>query len=107
MTLHPKNPTDLMLAPVAAAVDLNLVSLRDRTAQEIELELALALDLPGANTCLGRVGQVVAAAVRDVDPHGWEAMITDDHNRLRLQGGSVSIELGLGTALTAYIQAGS
>jgi hypothetical protein len=34
-------------------------------------------------------------------------MITDDHNRLRLQGGSVSIELGLGTALTAYIQAGS
>jgi hypothetical protein len=107
MTLHPKSPTDLMLAPVAAEVDLNLASLRDRTEQEIELELAIALDLPGANTRQGRDSQVVAAAVRGVDPHGWEATITDDHNRLRLVGGSVSIELGLGTALTAYIDAGS
>ena len=107
MTLHPKNPTDLMLAPVAAEVDINLRSLRDKTDSQIELELALALDMPGAGTREGRAAQVLAAALRGVDPHGWDAAITDDHARIRLDGGSVTLELGLGTALTNYIEAGS
>ncbi len=107
MTLHPKSPADLMLAPVAAAVDLNLRSLRDRSDSEVELELALALDMPAAHTRDGRSGQVLAAALRGVDPHGWDATITDDHARLKLDGGSVSLELGLGTALTTYIEAGN
>jgi hypothetical protein len=105
--IHPKNPTDLLLAPVAAEVDHNLRSLRDRDPSEIELELALALDLPAAQTCEGRATQIMRAALRDVEPHGWEAEITEDHSRLRLSGGSVSLDLGLGTALTDYILAGS
>jgi hypothetical protein len=105
MTLHPKSAADLMLAPVAAEVDHNLRSLRDRS--EAEIELALALDMPAAHTVDGRSGQVLAAALRGVDPHGWDATMTDDHARIRLEGGSVSIELGLGTALTSYIEAGS
>ena len=105
--IHPKTPIDLALAPVAAEVDANLRVFRDRTEPEVELELALALDLPGAHTREGRSSQVLRAALRDVESHGWAAEITDDNARLRLSGGSVSIDLGLGTALTSYIEAGS
>jgi hypothetical protein len=105
--LHPKNPTDLLLAPVAAEVDHNLRPLRDKDSHQIELELALALDLPAAHTCEGRSTQVLRAALRDVEPHGWDAEITEDHARLRLTGGSVSIDLGLGSSLSEYILAGS
>jgi hypothetical protein len=107
MTLHPRSPADLLLAPVAAGVDANLRPLRDRDYPQIELELALALDLPAAQTRDGRAGQVLRAALREVDPHGWEAALTEDHSRLRLTGGSVSLELGLGTTLTSYIEAGT
>ena len=44
MTIHPKVPKDLALAPVAAAIDLNLVHLRDKSPAEIEFALALALN---------------------------------------------------------------
>jgi hypothetical protein len=107
MTLHPKSRLDLLLAPVAAEVDANLSPLRDKDYSRIELELALSLDLPAAQTRDGRAGQVLRAALRDVDSHGWEAAITEDHSRVRLTGGSVSLELGLGTALTSYIEAGT
>lgn len=107
MTLHPKKPADLLLAPVAAAVDANLTPLRDKDFSQVELELALALDLPAAETKDGRASQVLRAALRDVDPHGWEAEITADQSRLRLTGGSVSLELGLSTTLTSYIMAGT
>lgn len=35
--------------------------------------------------------------------HGWTAAITDDAARVRLGGGSVSIDLGLSAAITSYI----
>jgi hypothetical protein len=44
MTLHPKKPTDLMLAPVAAEIDLNLQRLRDKTGHDLNVELALELN---------------------------------------------------------------
>ncbi len=46
MTIHPKTPTDLMLAPVAVGIDMNLRQIRDRSVDDIETELELELDVP-------------------------------------------------------------
>ncbi len=42
-------------------------------------------------------------ALRDVELHGWTAELTDDRASVRLGGGSVSIDLGLGATVTKYI----
>ncbi len=107
MTLRPKTPADLALAPVAAHVDLNLQELRDRTPEEIDYELSLRLDQPLiTNTRQERAEHIRRASVRGVDLHGWTAEITEDGCRLRLSGGSVTIDLGLGASLMSYISAG-
>jgi hypothetical protein len=49
---------------------------------------------------------VLEAAVRNVDLHGWTPTVTEDHCRLRLSGGSVSLDLGLGAAIMRYIDGG-
>jgi hypothetical protein len=51
MTLRPKTPRDLLLAPVAAEVDQNLQSLRDKSPAEIgdALGLVLNVDRAGAD----------------------------------------------------------
>jgi hypothetical protein len=36
--------------------------------------------------------------------HHWKAEITDDAARLRLSGGSVTLDLGLSAALLDYIE---
>jgi hypothetical protein len=108
MSLRPKTPTDLALAPVAAGIDINLQALRDRTPQEIDYELSLQLDQPLiADTRAERAEHVARAAVRGIDLHGWEATVTEDGCRLRLSGGSVTLDLGLGAALMGFIQAGA
>jgi hypothetical protein len=107
MTLHPKTPTDLMLAPVAAAVDLNLQRLRDQPPDKIEYELALVLNVNTTeSTRADRTSWVLEAAIRLVDLHDWHATITDDDDRLHLEGGSVSLDLGLGTSISRYIEHG-
>jgi len=107
MTLLPKAPADVALAPVAAKIDLNLQRLRDKSLAEIDYELALELDRPLiANTHRERAEHVLRLALRDVDCHGWHASITDDSARLHLVGGSVSLDLGLGDTVTRYIESG-
>jgi len=104
MTLRPKAPTDMVLAPVAAEIDLNLQRLRDRPTAEIAYELALELDRPlFENTRKERATHVLRVALRDVDLHGWQAEITDDGSRLHLSGGSVTLDLGLSTTVMSYI----
>jgi len=104
--MRPKTPLDLSLAPVAAQLDMNLALLRDRTAEEIDFEIALELDRPErSGSPAERADRVLAVAVRNVDLHGWTTEITDDHCRLRLSGGSVSIDLGLSAELLRYIEA--
>ncbi|HUB75500.1 MAG TPA: hypothetical protein VL977_00520, partial [Solirubrobacteraceae bacterium] len=74
------------------------------SAAQIDADLALQLnDQPIRNDADERADRVRSAALRFVDMHGWEASVTHDYDRLRLTGGSVSIELGLGTALHDYI----
>ena len=107
MTLHPKQQKDLLLAPVAAEIDINLQRLRDKSVRDVEAQLELELDTPGMSVDRDeRARLVLRQALRDVDMHGWTATITDDGCRVHLDGGSVSIDLGLSADITGYIQDG-
>jgi len=107
MTTHPKNKRDLMLAPVAVEIDRNLQRLRDGSPRDVMAELELELDRPAMFLDRdARAELVLRQALRHVDLHGWTAAITDDAARLRLGGGSVSIDLGLSAAITSYIEDG-
>jgi hypothetical protein len=107
MTLHPKQQKDLLLAPVAAGIDINLQRLRGKSVRDVEAQLELELDKPGVIADRDeRAKLVLRQALRDVDMHGWTATITDDGSRVHLDGGSVSIDLGLSADITGYIQDG-
>jgi hypothetical protein len=108
VTLHPRNPTDIALAPVAAEIDLNLQRLRDKNPRELDTELQLELDRPPIpNTRDQRAKHVLRLALRDVSLHGWEGSITEDASRLHLAGGSVTLDLGLGATVMRYIESGA
>jgi hypothetical protein len=104
MTLLPRAPIDLLLAPVAVHLDMNLARLRDMSPAEISYQIALELDRPErSGTAQERMERVLAVTVRNVELHGWTATITDDHCRLRLSGGSVSIDLALSAEIMRFI----
>jgi hypothetical protein len=104
MSVHPKSPQDLLLAPVAIEIDTNLRRLRDRSRDELLYELELVLDRP-ANIAdrSTRERAVVDAATRWVHLHGYESSISSDATRLHLSGGSESIDLGLSRSIADYI----
>ena len=107
MTLHPKHHKDFMLAPVAAEIDLNLQRIRDGSPAEVLARLELELDRPAM--CAEREERaqlVLRQALRGVELHGWNAAITDEGARVRLDGGSVALDLGLSAAIMSYIQTG-
>jgi hypothetical protein len=107
MTIAPKEPKDLALAPVAAAIDLNLQRLRERSPAEVDYQLTLELNQPGSqNGSEGRGARVLELALRDVELHHWSAAITDDGSSVRLSGGSVSLDIGLSASVREYIVAG-
>jgi hypothetical protein len=108
MTIHPKSQRDLMLAPVAVEIDRNLQRRRNGSANDVLAELELELDRPAL--CAEpdeRAELVLRQALRDVDLHGWTATLSDDASRVHLDGGSVSLDLGLSTAITSYITEGA
>jgi len=106
--MAPKNPKDLALAPVAAAIDLNLQHLRDKSPSELDFSMALAMnrDTAGAGRD-ERAAWVCFEATREVDMHAWEAAISDDSDRLHLSGGSVTLDLGLSAGIMDYIKHGA
>lgn len=107
MTLHPKNRRDLMLAPVAVEIDLNLQRMRDISPRDVLQELELELDRPAARADRGERAQLVLEqALRNVELHGWTAAISDDGSRVMLRGGSVTLDLGLSDGIIQYIQQG-
>jgi hypothetical protein len=104
MTIAPKEPKDLALAPVAVGIDRNLQRLRDRTPAQIDYQLTLELNQPADGDNLDeRAARVLRLALRDVDMHHWTAAISDDGARLTLSGGSVSLDLGLSASLHEYL----
>lgn len=107
MAIKPRHHKDLMLAPVAVEIDLNLQNIRDRSVKDLEAVLELELDTPAMRgAAQERQALILRQALRNVEMHGWSAAITDDHCRLHLDGGSVSIDLGLSASITDYIQNG-
>ena len=105
--MRPKARADLALAPVAAEIDLNLQQLRDVRPDEIFSRIGLTLNLGAPGTTRDeRAEEVLEFAVRNVDLHGWEVAVSDDATRLHLEGGSVTLELGLSSALEHYIEEG-
>jgi hypothetical protein len=101
---HPKNVRDLALAPVAAEIDHNLQRLRGKSGDEIRYELELELDEPAkVDSRDARAELVLALAVRGVDLRGWSTAITEDGSAVRLSGGSVSLDVALGTTVTAFV----
>lgn len=107
MTIYPKQQKDLMLAPVAAEIDRNLQRMRDMSVRDVEAELELELDRPAMSLDRDeRAELVLRQALRNVDLHGWAAAITGDGCRVHLDGGSVSIDLGLSAGISEYVQAG-
>ena len=108
MTLRPKTPKDLMLAPVAAEIDLNLQTLRDKSPEEIAQVLAIAFNRDMSHVGRAdRAAYVLDEAVREVDLHDWHVEITADATRLRLSGGSVSVDLGLSATILRFIEDGA
>jgi hypothetical protein len=96
------------LAPVAVEIDLNLQRFRDLPPSKIDVQLQLELDRPPLpNTRENRRAHVLRAALRNVDLHHWTGEITDDGCRLRLSGGSVTLELGLSASIMSYIDNGA
>jgi hypothetical protein len=107
MTLRPKTPKDLLLAPVAAQIDLNLQEIRDLPPGKIADTLGLVLNADRADVGRGqRAARILEFGVRSVELHEWDTEITDDAARLRLSGGSVSLDLGLSASITDYVENG-
>jgi hypothetical protein len=104
MTLRPKKPTDLTLAPVAAEIDQNLQSLRDLPPKELVDAVTLSVNENPGETRDQRAQQVVETALRNVDLHGWTVAVSDDATRLQLRGGSVSLDVGLSAHMRDYIE---
>ena len=108
MSMHPyvlpKDPHDLSLAPVAVSIDRNLQTLRDLEPFEIIGYLELMLDRPErTGSREERATRILETALRNVDCHGWHGDITADSARLRLTGGSVTLDLGLSANILQFI----
>jgi hypothetical protein len=108
VTTLPKTPRDLLLNPVCVEIDANLQRFRDKQPDEIDVQLQLELDRPPLpKTREQRGAHVLHAAVRNVELHQWSAEITRDACRLRVSGGSVTLDLGLSATILRYIEDGA
>lgn len=104
MPLLPKDPTDLTLAPVAVNIDRNLARIRDLLPEQIAADVALQLNRNPALNEHDRAEQIRRVALRNVEMHNWDAAVSADFARLKLVGGSVTIELGLSHTIRRYIE---
>ena len=105
MSLHPRETRDLALAPVAVHVDMNLRPLRESGPEELEAAFQLLLDRPAIDNTRGaREKRVLKVALRGVDLHGWDAAVTPDGSAVRLEGGSVTLDLALGATVQHHLE---
>jgi hypothetical protein len=101
----PKDHHDLSLAPVAVSIDRNLQGLRDLEPHGILVGLEVVLDRPEwTGRPDERADRILDAALRNVDLHGWTAHVTSDFSRIRLTGGSVTLDIGLSATLLRFIE---
>jgi hypothetical protein len=105
LSVLPREPRDLSLAPVAVKIDRNLQPLRDIQPDEILAHLELVLDRPETTGARHeRADRILESALRNAELHGWRAEITSDGSRIRLTGGSVSLDIGLSATIVRFIE---
>lgn len=105
MSLHPRETRDLALAPVAVHVDMNLRPLREAGPEDLEAAFQLVLDRPAADQSRAtREQRVLDVALRGVDLHGWSASVCPDGSAIRLEGGSVTLDLALGATVLHHLE---
>ena len=105
---HPHTGRDLLLAPVAVEIDENLQRIRDKAPAEIAFDLVLEFNSATEVTDRDeRARLVLEFALKDANLHGWTATITDDAARVHLEGGSVTLDVGLSAAIVDYIEHGA
>lgn len=102
---HPKSAADLFLAPVAVEIDRNLERFRDLDPVQIAAELDLELDRPESPTAdrSEREARILQAALRNVNLHDWKAAVSSDGARVHLDGGTVTLDLGLSASIMRYV----
>ena len=104
MTDSPEEPEGFDARAGGGEIDRNLQRLRGGSPSDVLAELELELDRPAM--CPERDERaklVLRQALRDVNLHGWNATLSDDASRVHLDGGSVSVDVGLSPAITGYI----
>jgi hypothetical protein len=85
-------------------IDRNLQPFRELTPHDILAYLELMLDRPErSGTRDERAERVLEVAFRNVDCHGWKGEMTADCSRVRLTGGSVTLDLGLSATILRFI----
>jgi hypothetical protein len=103
---RPHSVADLGLSPVLVNIERNLAELRDNE----DLEFALAVELNDDDsmypTASDRARRVRAAAVRDVDLHGWAVTPTPDLHGLAVTHGEYTVSIMLGRRLAEYVEHG-
>ena len=104
-TIPPKVPRDFLLAPVAAEIDLNLQRFRDLRWKSCDSSSTSSSTAPR----YGRPARSArrASCRRRCGTSRWTTgsrEITDDGARLRLSGGSVTLDLGLSAVILHYIE---
>lgn len=102
--VHPRQFKDLVLAPVAAEIDLNLQRVRGKSPEEIEAAFAHPDFREWPATSDGRAAHVLDFALGVVDLRGWNATVTEDHLAIRLSGGSVTLDISVSASVLRFIE---
>ena len=100
---RPHDVSDLLLAPVALALDARLEAFGGLTRSELQFEVALEGDKPQRSRAFREDG-LLAALTHAVDQHGW--VCSWDPRGLRLTHGTHTLVLGLPPSLASYLADG-
>jgi len=101
--MHPRDSTDLHLAPVALQVDAKIQELSGKTREELAYHLASEIDR-NPRTEEQRAKDIVDAVTHLVAMSGWTAAW--DSRGVRLSNGRHSLVIGVGAEVAQYIRSG-
>jgi hypothetical protein len=103
---RPHSVADLGLSPVLVNIERNLAWLRDNKDLEFTLAVELNDDDSMHPTASDRARRIRAAAVRDVDLHGWAVAPTADLQGLAVTHREYTVSIMLGRRLAEYVEHG-
>jgi hypothetical protein len=101
MATIPHDVADLLLAPVALAVDARIASLSRLGPHELRAEVALCSNHSDSTRERRESGLLITLGDLD-DLHGW--VLSLDPRGVRLAHGQRSLVLGLSESILAYLE---